>query len=82
MGIAFDTYLVDEITAVGDANFKKKSSAIFRERMRTAGALFVSHSIGQVRELCEAGAVIEGGRVHYYDDVDEAIEHHLRNMDV
>ncbi len=81
MGIAFDTYLVDEITAVGDASFKRKSSAIFNERMRTAGALFVSHSIGQVRELCEAGAVIEGGQIHYYDDVDEAIEHHLRNMD-
>lgn len=81
MGIAFDTYLVDEITAVGDASFKKKSSTIFNERMKTAGALFVSHSIGQVRELCEAGAVIDDGQIHYYDDVDEAIEHHLRNMD-
>ena len=81
MGIAFDTYLVDEITAVGDASFKRKSSAIFNDRMKTAGSLFVSHSIGQVRELCQAGAVIEGGRLHYYDDVDEAIERHLRNME-
>lgn len=80
MGIAFDTYLVDEITAVGDASFRRKSGAIFNDRMKTAGSLFVSHSTTQVRELCQAGAVIEGGKLHYYDDVEEAIEHHLRNM--
>lgn len=80
MGIAFDTYLVDEITAVGDARFKKKSSAMFLDRLGRAGALFVSHSVGQMRELCTAGVVIEAGQLHYYDDVEEAIEHHLRNM--
>ncbi len=81
MGISFDTYLIDEITAVGDAAFKKKSSLVFRERMETSGALFVSHSLSQVREMCQAGAVLEGGQLHYYDDVNDAIEHHLRNLD-
>jgi capsular polysaccharide transport system ATP-binding protein len=37
MGIAFDTYLVDEITATGDAAFRAKSHAIFRDRIRHAG---------------------------------------------
>lgn len=82
MGVAFDFYLVDEVTAVGDANFKKKSQAVFMDRMASAGALFVSHSVGQVRDLCQAAAVLDRGRLHYYDDVDEAIDHHLRNMDV
>jgi capsular polysaccharide transport system ATP-binding protein len=79
MGIAFDTYLIDEITAVGDASFKRKSKAVFRDRMQRAGALFVSHSIGELRQVCQAGAVIEGGELTYFDDIEEAIEQHLRN---
>jgi capsular polysaccharide transport system ATP-binding protein len=81
MGIQFDTYLIDEVTAVGDARFKKKSQQVFEDRMRTSGALFVSHSLGQIRELCRAGAVIDQGRLTYYDDVEEAIDHHLRIME-
>lgn len=82
MGISFDTYLIDEVTAVGDARFKRKSQLVFEEKIQSAGVLFVSHSLGQVRELCKAGAVIEGGNLYYYEDVNEAIEHHLRNLDV
>ncbi|TNC74756.1 ABC transporter ATP-binding protein [Rubellimicrobium roseum] len=82
MGINFDTYLIDEVTAVGDAAFKKKSQQVFQDRMRTSGALFVSHSLRQIQDLCQAGAVLEGGQLHYYEDVREAIAHHLRNLDV
>ncbi|HVG47286.1 MAG TPA: ABC transporter ATP-binding protein [Rubellimicrobium sp.] len=81
MGISFDTYLIDEVTAVGDARFKRKSQQVFEQKIQSAGVLFVSHSLGQVRELCKAGAVIEGGNLYYYDDVDEAIEHHLHNLE-
>nr|WP_245218551.1 ABC transporter ATP-binding protein [Rubellimicrobium aerolatum] len=82
MGLDFDTYLIDEVTAVGDASFKKKSRRVFEERMERAGSLFVSHSLGMVEAMCQAGAVIENGRLHYYEDVKEAIAHHLRNLDV
>jgi capsular polysaccharide transport system ATP-binding protein len=80
MGIPFDTYLVDEVTSVGDAEFKAKSAAVFKARMQTAGAFVVSHSVGMVRDLCQAGAVLEGGRLHYYDDIEAAIAHHNANM--
>ncbi|SLN15381.1 Polysialic acid transport ATP-binding protein KpsT [Aquimixticola soesokkakensis] len=80
MAIPFDTYLVDEITAVGDGNFRHQSSVLFRERMKTAGAVVVSHSMGQVMELCNAAAVLEDGHLVYYEDVREAIRHHERNM--
>jgi|TARA_R110000751_G_scaffold80075_1_gene161441 capsular polysaccharide transport system ATP-binding protein len=80
MGIAFDTYLIDEVTAVGDASFKAKSARLFADRMRNAGALMVSHSMGQVRQMCDAGAVLEDGKLTYYDDLDEAIEVHQANM--
>lgn len=80
IGIPFDTYLVDEVTAVGDANFKQKSRVVFKDRMKTAGAVVVSHSMGQVRLLCQAGIVLEDGKLSYFDDVEEAIDCHHRNM--
>ena len=80
MGIHFDTYLVDEVTAVGDASFRAKSDRLFRERMQNAGAVVVTHSMPQVREICDAAAVLEDGKLIYYEDVDEAIRHHERNM--
>jgi capsular polysaccharide transport system ATP-binding protein len=80
MGIAFDWYLVDELTAVGDSRFKKKSLAMFRSRLRDAGLLMVSHSINTIRTYCSAGLVLDGGRASYYPDIAEAVAAHERNM--
>ncbi len=80
MGIPFDTYLVDEVTAVGDAAFRRKSSEVFRARLATAGAILVTHDMGVVRELCEIGAVMENGRLELFDDVDTAIRRHHQIM--
>jgi capsular polysaccharide transport system ATP-binding protein len=80
MGIKFDTYLVDEVTSVGDAAFRKHSAEVFRARMADSSAIVVSHSMGQVRSLCDAGAVLENGTMTYFDDLDEAIAQHEANM--
>ena len=80
IGIPFDTYLVDEVTSVGDANFKRKSRIAFLERMENAGAIVVTHSMRQLRKLCQAGAVLENGVLTYYDDIANAIEVHHLNM--
>lgn len=80
IGIPFDTYLVDEVTAVGDAAFKRKSRFAFMDRMEKAGAIVVTHSMRQLRRLCDAGAVLEGGTLTYYDDIDEAIDAHHANL--
>ena len=76
MGIRFDTYLVDEVTAVGDAAFKVKSESLFRARMEQAGGIVVSHSMGQLKKLCTAGMVLENGYLDYYDDIRQAVEHY------
>jgi len=60
--------------------FKRKSRLVFQDRMRTAGAVVVTHYMSQVRQLCRAGAVLEDGVLTYYDDVEEAIAHHHDNM--
>ncbi|WP_417269043.1 ABC transporter ATP-binding protein [Celeribacter sp.] len=76
MGIKFDTYLVDEVTAVGDKSFKRKSRDLFEDRMRHSGAIMVNHSSRQLRNYCDAGLVLERGRIRYFEDLDEAIAHH------
>lgn len=80
IGIPFDTYLVDEVTSVGDANFRVKSRIVFEERMKTAGAIVVSHSTPQLRKLCDVGAVLEEGRLTYFDNIEDAIKQHHKNM--
>ena len=80
MAITFDTYLVDEVTSVGDAAFRKKSTDLFLARMETSGAFVVTHSMGMVRQLCDVGVVLEDGVATYYDDLEEAIAHHEANM--
>ena len=81
MGIPFDTYLVDEVTSVGDARFRAKSKAIFRERMKTSGAIMVSHNMKELQEFCDAGLVLENGRMYYFEDLTEAIALHQALME-
>lgn len=80
MGIQFDTYLVDEVTSVGDAAFKQKSELLFEERMSRSGAILVTHTPPMMRRMCEAGAVLEDGKLTYFEDVNEAIDHHNRTL--
>lgn len=76
MGIHFDTYLVDEVTSVGDADFRAKSQRVFQDRMSTSSAVVVSHSMPMVRQMCTMGAVLEHGHLSVYDRLEDAIAHH------
>ncbi|AYC99977.1 ABC transporter ATP-binding protein [Neorhizobium sp. NCHU2750] len=80
MGINFDYYLVDEITAVGDTNFKRKSQQTFKEKLSNSDVIMVSHSTGTLRDYCQTGIVLENGQMTYYDDINEAIVVHESNM--
>ncbi|MBU2956633.1 ABC transporter ATP-binding protein [Paracoccus sp. 1_MG-2023] len=81
MAVPFDTYLVDEVSAVGDASFKAKSNHVFNHRLAQAGAVVVSHSMGMLRAVCTSGAVLENGKLFYFDDIDDAIAMHMENME-
>jgi capsular polysaccharide transport system ATP-binding protein len=76
MGIKFDTYLVDEVTSVGDAAFKHKSEKVFKARMENSGAIVVSHTMPMLKRMCQAGAVLENGELVYFDDIKDAISHY------
>lgn len=78
MGIRFDTYLIDEVSAVGDAAFRRKSRALIEDRLSRAGVIMVTHSEGLMRRICTAGAVLEAGKLTWFDDVEAAIDFHAR----
>ena len=80
MAFQFDTYLVDETTAAGDKAFRDKANAVFMARMKHSGAVMVNHSMGMIRELCDMGVVLEGGKATLYEDLEEAIEAYEDNM--
>ncbi|MCV4754262.1 ABC transporter ATP-binding protein, partial [Escherichia coli] len=50
MAFKFDYYLVDEITAVGDAKFKKKCIDLFNKKRDESNFLMVSHSMNTLKE--------------------------------
>lgn len=80
MGINFDYYLVDEVTAVGDTNFKRKCRDVFNGKLAKSDVIMVSHSNGTIREYCSSGIVLEDGNLTYFDDVEDAIRVHNDNM--
>lgn len=80
MGIRFDTYLVDEVTSVGDERFKVKANEVFQRRIGASGAIVVSHSMAIVRQMCSKAAVLENGSLTMYENVEDAISHHMENM--
>ena len=82
MGLPFDTYLVDEVTAVGDAAFRVSSEALLRARLEHAGAIVVSHSLQHLARLCQSGVVLEAGRLTWHEDVMDAIDHHRDLMGI
>lgn len=75
MAFKFDYYLVDEVTAVGDARFKQKCADLFKARHEEASFLMVSHSLGSLKQFCDVALFIgRDNNVKYFESVDEAIE--------
>lgn len=70
----FDYYLIDEAMSTGDAHFRKKAEAAFKERIESAKVILVSHSMGQVRSMCDFALLVQDGQVIPYENVDEAIK--------
>jgi len=74
MAIDFSVYLIDEITAVGDANFKKKCKQAFQERAERSSLIMVSHGPETIMQYCSRCAVLYQGRLQLFSSVDEAYE--------
>jgi lipopolysaccharide transport system ATP-binding protein len=67
--------VVDEVLAVGDAEFQKKAIGKMQDVSKGEGrtVLFVSHNMGAVKNLCKRGIVLDQGQVAFDGGVEEAI---------
>lgn len=80
MAVDFETYLVDEVIGVGDTRFRRKCAAAFRDRMGRANVIMISHNAATLKQFCEAGIILEAGRLTYFPDISAAIAAHESNM--
>ena len=73
LAINFECYLIDELMAVGDRSFKKKSSDAFKKKLAGSNIIMASHSMKSIKEYCDCAILIEEGEVTYFSDVNDAI---------
>ncbi|MBD8892480.1 ABC transporter ATP-binding protein [Roseibium litorale] len=78
MAVEFDCYLVDEITAVGDANFQKRCRDAFNLRREKADVIMISHDMGTIKDYCDVAIVLIDGHLVTFEDVDEGIATYMR----
>lgn len=70
----FDVYISDEVTATGDAAFRKKAAAAFRSMVDRAGLIMVSHDESTLKEFCESGIWIHEGKAHWFEQLEDALK--------
>ncbi len=76
LAIDFDVYLIDEIMAVGDPLFKKKSKAAFDERRQTANLILVSHDMKTIRDYSDVIVILDKQQLSIFEDVEAGIKHY------
>jgi lipopolysaccharide transport system ATP-binding protein len=73
--------IVDEVLAVGDAEFQKKCLGKMEDVSKGGRTvLFVSHNMSAIRKLCEKSILLEGGELKNYGNTDEVISHYLSEL--
>lgn len=82
MGVPFDTYLVDEVSSVGDVAFKERAAAVLADRLATRSAIMVTHSKRLVLRICDGVGILEKGRIKFYDDAKSGVEAYEALADV
>jgi capsular polysaccharide transport system ATP-binding protein len=56
LAIDFGTYLIDEVTEIGDERFRRECATAFRERMQRSDIVLVTHNSRTVRQYCDRAA--------------------------
>ena len=71
--------VVDEVLAVGDAEFQKKAVGKMQDVSRGEGrtVLFVSHNMGAIQKLCIKGILLDSGNIVYTGNADNVVNHYL-----
>lgn len=70
----FDVYISDEVTAAGDAAFRKKAATAFNDMTNRRGLIMVAHDEGTLKRFCQSGIWINNGKAHWFDEIDDALK--------
>ena len=75
--------VVDEVLAVGDAEFQKKAIGKMQDVSKGEGrtVLFVSHNMAAIRSLCTRGVMLKNGLVDFIGNIPDTLDHYLKNGD-
>lgn len=73
--------IVDEVLAVGDAEFQKKAIGKMQDVSKGEGrtVLFVSHDMGAVKSLCNSGVLLKNGQIEIVDKTDVVVDEYLKS---
>ena len=73
--------LIDEVLAVGDADFQKKCLGKMGDVAKEGRTvLFVSHNMAAVQQLCQSGMVLNDGKVNFRGDIRSTINHYVQDV--
>jgi len=76
-----DILILDEVLAVGDANFQQKCLGRVSEVARDGRTiLFVSHNMAAIQSLCTRGIVLNDGEISFIGTADEAVAHYMHEL--
>ena len=74
LAIDFDVYLIDEVMAVGDPIFRKKSKEAFEARRQTANLILVSHDMRTIRDYSDVIILLDNHELTVFEDVKAGIK--------
>lgn len=79
-----DILIVDEVLAVGDAEFQKKCLGKMRDVSQNEGRtiLFVSHNMGAIKDLCKNAVYLKNGRIELCGEVDDVVSYYFEETAV
>ncbi|WP_244816426.1 ABC transporter ATP-binding protein [Caballeronia sp. Lep1P3] len=76
----FDVYISDEVTAAGDAKFRKKAAEAFRSKADQASVVMVSHDEHTLEKFCKSAIWINNGQAHWFDDLQDGLKAYKDNL--
>lgn len=75
--------VVDEVLAVGDAEFQKKAIGKMQDVSKNDGrtVLFVSHNLASIQQLCKKGIILANGQITFIGEAIEAVDQYMNLSD-
>ena len=77
MAIDFDTYLIDEVVAVGDKGFQKKAQDTFNDKVNGKTVIIVSHSFSILESFASQFAILHNNQFELFDNINSAKQRYM-----